>query len=566
MRVYLYCLLVALAGCLDAKQVTITLLATTDLHGNILPYDYLTGKPAERGLAKIATLIAAERARNPNTLLIDCGDTIQGNALEGTYQNYVRSGVPPEGLKHDPMMLVMNYLRYDAMVVGNHEYNYGLKNFDKARADAQFPWLSANTKTDPGPRKPLAPYIIKTIAGIKVAVIGITTPGVPNWEKPENYAGLTFLPAPESVRRTVEDLRAKHHPDLVIVAAHTGLDRDPKTGMLRSNEMKDENAAYEIASEIPGVDAVVFGHTHLQVPELRIGSVLLMQPKNWGISLGRMEFMLDDTEAGRWKVTSKTSSVIPVTRETSADPKIVSIAQPYHELAEEELNHTILQSGTSLDASRSRIEDTAIIDAIHQVQMHYAKADVSFTSSFNPRATIPKGAVTVRQIAGLYFYDNELYAIEGNGKMVRDALENSARFFLGCAEAECKTRRLINPAVLPFNYDMAEGVDYDIDLTRPEGQRITKLMFRGKRLLDDQPLRIAVNNYRAAGSAGYGMFQNAKVLWRSYDDIRSLMIRYYTERGVFPTEPDHNWRIVPESAHRILGEEIQLENKRSGNQ
>src|SRR3977135_3274136 len=115
MRVYLYCLLVALAGCLDAKQVTITLLATTDLHGNILPYDYLTGKPAERGLAKIATLIAAERARNPNTLLIDCGDTIQGNALEGTYQNYIRTGVPPEGLKHDPMMLVMNYLHYDAM-------------------------------------------------------------------------------------------------------------------------------------------------------------------------------------------------------------------------------------------------------------------------------------------------------------------------------------------------------------------------------------------------------------------------------------------------------------------
>lgn len=567
MRVYFFCLLLATAACLPAKQVTITVLATTDLHGNILPYDYLTGKPADRGLAKIATLIAAERAKNPNTLLIDCGDTIQGTALEASYQNSVRSGSAPEGLPaQDPMMRVMNYLHYDAMAVGNHEYNYGLKNLDKARAAAQFPWLSANTKTQPGVRKPFAPYIVKTIAGVKVAVIGITTPGIPNWEKPENYAGLTFLPAPESVRQTLAELQAKHHPDLVIVAAHTGLDRDPKTGALRPNEMKDENAAYEIASEVPGIDAVVYGHTHLQVDGLRIGPVLLMQPKNWGLSLGRMEFVLDSAEDGRWKVSGKTSSLLPVTVATPADPKIVSMAQPYHELAERELNQVILQSPVALDASKSRIEDTAIIDAIHRVQMHYAKADVSFTSSFNPRAAIPKGPVTVRRLAGIYLYDNELYAIQGNGKMVREALENAARFYLGCPESRCQAGHLLNPAVLPFNYDMAQGVDYDIDLTRPEGQRITKLMFQGKKLLDDQPLRIAINNYRAAGSAGYSMFRDAKILWRSYEDIRSLMIDFYRERGEFPGEPDHNWRIVPESAHRILEEEIQLENKRSGNQ
>jgi 2',3'-cyclic-nucleotide 2'-phosphodiesterase/3'-nucleotidase len=265
-------------------------------------------------------------------------------------------------------------------------------------------------------------------------------------------------------------------------------------------------------------------------------------------------------------VSGKTSTVIPVTRETPPDPKILSIAQPYHELAEQELNKKILQSGKALDASKSRIEDTAIIDAIHQVQMHYAKADVSFTSSFNPRATIPAGPVTVRQLAAIYLYDNELYAIQGNGKMVRNALENSARFYLSCPEGQCKAGRLINPAVLPFNYDMAGGVDYEIDLTRPEGQRITKLMFHGKKLLDDQPLRIAINNYRAAGSAGYQMFKDAKILWRSYEDIRSLMITYYSDRGVFPSEPDQNWRIVPDSARRILEEEIQLENRRFSNQ
>ncbi|HUS08801.1 MAG TPA: 5'-nucleotidase C-terminal domain-containing protein [Bryobacteraceae bacterium] len=558
--------------CLDARQVTITLLATTDLHGNILPWDYLTGKPAARGLAKLATLIQAERAKNPNNLLIDCGDTIQGTPLEATYQNYIRTGTLPDGvelpanLPGDPMMLVMNYLKYDAMVVGNHEYNYGLKNLARARADAHFPWLSANTATITGPGKPFATHIIKTIDGIKVAVIGVTTPGIPSWEKPENYSGRRFLAVAEAVRQTLDEIRRTHHPDLVIVAAHAGLDRDPATGALRAHEAKGDNPVYEVATGIPGIDAIVYGHTHLEVPELRLSTVLLMQPKNWGISLGRMELVLENGTGSKWKVVHKTSTVIPVTHDTPADSEIVRMAQPYHQLAEQALRQPLTQSSTSLSANASRIEDTAIIDAIHLVQLHYAKADVSFASSFNPRATIPKGAVTARQLAGIYLYDNELYAIEGNGKIVREALENAARFYLGCPNSECKTNHLINRAVLPYNFDMAAGLNYEIDLTKPEGQRITNLMFRDKPLRDDQPLRIAVNNYRAGGSAGYEMFKNAKVVWRSNDDIRSLMMRYYSEGHPFPSEADHNWRIIPEPAHRILKEEILLQNQRYGSQ
>ena len=200
------------------------------------------------------------------------------------------------------------------------------------------------------------------------------------------------------------------------------------------------------------------------------------------------------------------------------------------------------------------MEDSALIDAIQQVQLYYAKADVSFASSFNARVSVPQGPVTIRQIAALYVYENQLYAIEGNGKMVRDALENSARYYNTCA-SDCSHGPLINPDVIGYNYDMAQGVDYEIDLTQPPGHRIRNLRWHGKPLDDNQPLRIAVNNYRAGGSAGYSMFRNAKIVWRSPDEIRDLVIQYYSEHKTLPAQPDNNWRVVPEAALRTLEHE-----------
>jgi 2',3'-cyclic-nucleotide 2'-phosphodiesterase/3'-nucleotidase len=530
------------AGYSRAAQVTITLLATTDLHGNLDPYDYLTGQAADRGLAKIATLIAAARAENPNTVLIDCGDTIQGTPLESVYQQAIRKHAEEARAHADPMMLAMNALAYDAMAVGNHEFNFGLSNLALARGAAKFPWISANTRIESsGAARPFAPYFIKQVAGVKVAVIGITTPVIPLWEAPENYRGYHFVTGLEAARDALRELHERHHPDLVIVAAHSGLDGGEP----------EENVAHQIAAGVTGIDAVVFGHTHQQLAGERVNGVLLMQPKNWGISLGRMDFTLESDPSGKWRVASKSSRLIPVTHATAADPTILAIAKPYHEAAERYLMTPVAEAPAELDGRLSRVEDTALIDAVHQVQLHYAKADVSFASSFNPALVIRKGPVTVRQIAALYIYDNLLYAIEGTGKMVREALENSARYFVGCP-LDCTHGPLIAPGFLGFNFDMAQGVDYEIDLTQPEGRRIRNLKWRGQPLADDQPLRLAVNNYRAGGSAGYTMFRGAKIIWRSTDEIRDLVIRYYSERKLLPAAPDRNWRIVPEAARVTL--------------
>ena len=215
-----------------AERVTVTVLATTDMHGFIYPHDYFTGKPAPRGLAAAATLIDQVRREAPHTVLVDCGDTIQGSTLEGVHQAAVRAGT---STAPDPMMLAMNAVGYDAMVVGNHEFNYGLKNLAAARTTARFPWLSANTRTGPSV-PPFAPYVVKVVGGVKVAVIGVTTAAVPQWEKPEQIEGFSWTTPEEGVRRALESLRTER-PDLVIVAAHGGLDRDPATGTARAGEM-----------------------------------------------------------------------------------------------------------------------------------------------------------------------------------------------------------------------------------------------------------------------------------------------------------------------------------------
>jgi 2',3'-cyclic-nucleotide 2'-phosphodiesterase / 3'-nucleotidase len=567
MKTRLWLMLLLAAAGADAREVTVRILATTDLHGNIYPYDYYAARPAERGLAKIATLIRAERAANPNTLLLDCGDTIQGTPLESVYQEFVQTGHFPIHIKPvaplgaDPMMMAMNAIGYDVMTVGNHEWNFGLKNLNQARSEAKFPWISASFVVEPrSSAKPFAPWIVKTIAGVKIAVIGITTPSEPVWEKPEHYAGYRFLPGKEAALNAGADVREKEHPDVILIAAHAGLENDVKNGAILKtpsgfNDLPGENMVYQLATEVAGVDAIIFGHTHSELAGARVGDVLLMQPRNWGMSLGEMDLKLEDGADGHWRLTSKQSHVIPVTAGTPADETILRIGKPYHDTAELFLNTPVAASPVSMNGALARVEDSPLIDMIHDVQLHYAAAEVSFASIFNAGLRITKGPMTVRQIAGLYIYDNTLYAIEGNGKMVRDALENAARYFNGCS-GDCNTGPLVNRGVLAYNYDMAGGVEYEVDLQQPVGQRIRNLRFHGEPLADDQRLRIAINNYRYGGAGGYTMFRGAKIVWRSTDEIRDLMIDYYTGHKTVPAKAAGNWKIVPEAAARELLREV----------
>jgi 2',3'-cyclic-nucleotide 2'-phosphodiesterase / 3'-nucleotidase len=282
-----------------AKRVQITVLGTTDLHGNIFPVDYYTDKPDNRGLAKVATLIKRVRTENENVILIDSGDTIQGTPL--AYYHNKKNNQPP-----DPMMLAMSALGYDAMAVGNHEYNFGLKVLEKARSEAKFPWLSANTYNKGTTRTHYQPYIVREIAGVRVGILGLTTPGVPTWENVPNYVGLEFHQPLLEAKKWVPVLRGKERADVVVIAMHMGIEEDLRTGELNPGQVLNENQAVTIAKQVPGVDLIFMGHTHRDTPSLAVNGVLLTQANHWGRHLARADLYLEKT-GNRWRVYARST-------------------------------------------------------------------------------------------------------------------------------------------------------------------------------------------------------------------------------------------------------------------
>lgn len=532
----------ALAG----ERVEITLLATTDTHGNIYPVDYYRNVPASRGLAKVSTLVTRLRAAHPHTLLVDCGDTIQGTPL--AYYFNRKDTKPP-----NPMMAVMNAVGYDAMVLGNHEFNFGLDILWKAKREARFPWLSANTESAYKDRvRRFEPYVIKNVAGVRVAIVGLTTPGIPRWEVPAHYRGYRFRDIVATAQKYVPLVRRK--ADVVVLAVHAGLDRDLATGERRPNEIPGENVVWEVAEGVPGVDAIVFGHTHQELPEKLVNGVLLVQPKNWAQSLGEIDFVLERDAPGKpWRLIEKHSRVHPLDDSVPPDEKILALARPYHEQTERYLDTPIAQSDRELDGRTARYEDHPLMDLMLKVQLEYGKADVATGAFFSPSVHFAQGQVTVRQIAALYPYENTLYTIELTGKQLREALEHAAGYFLPWPAPPGGS---MIPKNRPgYDWDMAEGVSYKVDLSRPPGQRIVELTYRGQPLADDAKLRVAINSYRRWGGGRYDVYRTAPVVWTSADEMRDMLIDYVSKLGHIPTEADHNWEIVPPEARAALLQE-----------
>jgi 2',3'-cyclic-nucleotide 2'-phosphodiesterase (5'-nucleotidase family) len=519
-----------------ATRAHIVILGTTDLHGNILPIDYYKNVPDNRGLAKVATLIKRVRKETQNVLLVDSGDTIQGNPLE--YYHNKRNNSPT-----DPMMLVMNSLNYDSMAVGNHEYNFGLNVLEKARREARFPWLSANTYEKSSGKTHYQPYLIKEVAGVRIGVLGLTTPGIPFWENTPNYVDLEFREPVDEARKWVSILRDKEQVDLVVVTMHMGLEEDLRTGVINPAQVPHENEAVAIARNVPGIDIIFMGHTHREEPSLEINGVLLTQANYWGKHLSRVDVYLERTQ-GRWKTIAQASRTLPTDSSVEADPEVLKLAEPYDRETQSWLSRAIGESDQELTATDARFRDTAILDLIQRVQLEAGKADVSMAASFNSEARIPRGAVTVREIAGLYIYENTLVVLQVTGQDLKEALEHSAKYFRAYQPGKAAAD-LVDEKIPAYNFDIAEGVTYELDITKPIGQRILNLSFRGRPLMPEQKLRLATNNYRVNGGGGYTMYKNAPIVYRSSEEIRDLIIDWVETHKTIPTQPTNNWRLLP---------------------
>lgn len=513
-----------------AESVSITLLGTTDLHGHIEPWDYYGDKPVDFGLVKVATLIKQARAEAPDALLVDSGDMVQDP--QSLLTNYF---LEKDTAKPNPMIAVMNQLRYDAMAVGNHEFNYAPEPMWKLKGESKFPWLCANIKqtyTEGVPYFP--PYIIKNVKGVRIGIVGFVTTVAPRSK------GYDFEPIVTAAKRVIPELRPQ--VDLVVVLLHSGFVVDPVGAPSARVQVEGENIAPDVAEEVPGIDVILFGHTHNELPEKFINGVLLTEAKYWGMSLARVDVAMTKNASGHWEVASKHSRAIPVTAEVPADPEIVKVVQPYRQELEHYLDTPIGTTAKALSGRHAAYEDNPLLDVVQETQLDAGHADVSMANLLNEGVTIPAGPVTVRQAGAINPAANNIVVVEMTGAQLKAALEVSASFFPHWPLAPGTAMGLP-----PFNPDQAQGISYEIDLTKPVGERIRELQFHGKPLDPMQKLRVAVSSSRQRGEGGYGVYKGLPVVERA-EDMRELLINHVKATKTIPTETVGNWKIVPAEA------------------
>ncbi len=410
-----------LPGADSPATAQLTILHTSDLHGAVLPFNDYANRPSKQGsLAQVATLVEGIRETvDGPVLLLDSGDTLQGSPLEQFV--HVRWQEP------SPTIAAMNSIGYDAMAVGNHEFNFGLGVLRRAQDLADFPFLSANSLEDATGEPAFPPYKIFESGPLRVGVLGLITPNIPGWEKAENYAGLRFEAMDDAARLWVPVLREKENCDLVVVLAHTGFERDLETG--EPNGTEYENFIQRLV-DVPGIDLLLTGHTHEDIPPRLVRGVLVSQPRARARLLTRIDLELAESDEG-WEIMSWQGENLP-TGEIEADPKILEQTGPAHRRVAEALDGPVGEVTGELRVDRCRIEDCAALDLIHAIQLEASGAQLSLAALLNARAPrLPAGPVTWRWIHSFYVYPNTLVAVEVTGAQVLDVLEHTAKFYDG---------------------------------------------------------------------------------------------------------------------------------------
>ena len=544
-----------------AKTYKLTVLGTSDTHGNVYNWDYYRDAEYDDsahndvGVAKLAALVNQIRDEpGATTLVLDAGDTIQGTPLATYYAK--QEPITETGEKH-PMAKAMNVLHYDAVTLGNHEFNYGLPLLNLWIRQLGFPALAANAVNVATGRPAFRPFVIKTVSfnqriTIKVGILGLTNPGVAIWDRANVEGKLRFEDMVTTAAKYVPIMR-RNGADLVIVSAHGGDSGSSSYGP----ELPNENPSALIAERVPGIDAILFGHAHIEVAQRFVTNtttgeqVLLSEPSKWGQRLTRMDFELA-RERGRWVVQTKASKTLN-TNTVTEDPDVLKAVRRQHATTVAYVNQVVARSTEELSAAESRYKDTPILDYINKVQTdtvtaalagtEYASLPVlSIAAPFSRTAVFPQGDVKIKDVAGLYIYDNTLEAVVLTGAEVKAYLEYSAKYFVTLAPgAPVDPATLTDPAVPDYNYDVLSGIDYDIDISKPVGQRI---------VIDIDPAArfvVAVNNYRRSGGGNFPGIVKTQI-YNAQQEIRQLLIDWAQAKGAIDPADFYvpNWRLVRE--------------------
>jgi 2',3'-cyclic-nucleotide 2'-phosphodiesterase (5'-nucleotidase family) len=524
--------------------------STTDVHGRLRGWNYESNRPdAVRGLSRAATIVDSLRRAAPGrVLLLDAGDLLQGNSL-----TYVAARVVPADAPH-PVIAAMNAMQYDAAAVGNHEFNYGIPFQERTLRQATFPFLAANVyHLDGAHAYPSWTLVVR--GGVRIGVVGATTPGSMVWDRDNLKDRLVLHDIVSELRAAVADVRMAG-AEVVIVTMHSGLD-GPSSYDTVTTTVPSENVAARTAREVPGIDMILYGHSHQEVGDTLINGVLLVQPKNWATSVGVSHLTLT-REKGHWRVAAKDSRVIQSVGHAES-PTVLAATDSAHAATIRWVTAPIGRTPVAWRADSARVVDTPLLDFINEVQRRAAGTDLASTAAFSLDASLDSGAISAARMQALYPYDNTLRAIRISGKQLRDYLEQSARYYTTAADG----RVGVDPSIPGYNFDIVSGADYTLDVSRPIGQRVTRLEVRGRPVAPTDSFTMALNNYRQTGGGGYAMLRGAPVVYDNQQEIRQLLVDEVRRKGTI-TPDDYftrNWRIEPATAVALLYQQLRRDDR-----
>lgn len=508
----------------------IQFLSTSDLHGYLYPTDFRQrNQSLAFGGTKVKQLFNQLEAEASGPLFkIDNGDFLQGSPL--SYYVAKRDGLL--------MADMMNAMGFDAGVLGNHEFNYGREYLEQTIAKLNYPIVCANILKEDGQSLTGHPYVILEKAGVKIALLGLTTPYIPNWEQPSTIKGLTFKSALETAKDYVPQLRTL--ADIVVVSYHGGFERDLETGE-PTERLTGENEGYQLLHEVVGIDVLLTGHQHREIA-LTKEHLALTQPGDKGRFIGSVRLGFDQKTK---QITTRQATLIPVTGEE--EPAMHQAFLPLLEEVEDWLDQQIGQVAGNMqidDPMAVRTQGHPYIEFIHQVQMAATGTDISGTALFNNSGTGFNTTISMRDVVTNYIYPNTLAVLEVTGAELRQALERTATYF------EVKDGELIvspaflTPKVEHYNYDLYAGIDYTIDVSQPKGQRITRFNYHGQPIEDQQRLEVVVNQYRAVGGGDYAMFGADKIIREVTVDMTELIAEYLQQHPIIQASETTNFTLI----------------------
>lgn len=565
MRTTVIILIISIFGCLQFacqsgnEDKSIVIVQTTDIHGTIFPYDFINDKPIDHSLASVATYVKELRTEYPEgTILLDNGDYFQGQPAV-YYYNYEDTSSMNVGAE------VLNYLNYDAITIGNHDIECGHPVYDKLRKELNAPWLAANVINTATGEPYFKPYAIIERGGIKVAVLGLTTPAIPSWLPEDIWRGMEFEDMIESATKWEKIIREKEQPDLLIGMFHSGINFEYNNETAET--FKNENATMLVAKNVPGFDIILAGHDHKafldKVVNITGDTVVVIDPMSHARAVASIKVAFKfNSKSNTWD-KSILPSIIEM-KDYEPDQEFLTKFKTNYEEIKSYVSKQIGEVSTSMKTKEAYFGNSTFIDFIHKVQLEYSKADLSFSAPLSFENTIEKGPIYVRDLFKLYKYENLLYTMALTGREIDGFLEYSYGQWLNKMKSEADHLLLVekdtngkyNLINRYYNFSSASGIEYVVDVKRPDGERVHILGFsNGNHFFQDSTYSVALNSYRGNGGGGHltlgaGIEQEElpkRIIKSSEHDLRFIIMEYIKTNEIVSPKKGTNWRIIPEN-------------------